>query len=172
MGMFCLPSGQKSGELVDCAMGNLQIFLESWKHDNGAIHCSNNYPNDYLLSMAISLLKQASDAYKKECEENPNINPPQPPDPLVDIELALEHAKGDKVSDCSMILFFLSQHHDQTNEFLGRLDPAVHSPLGVTAGLRYTWQRAGELTNWVPLRDRALLLYKSRDLFLGLLHIR
>jgi|SRR5271157_255046 len=160
MGLFCLPKGNKSGDLVECAIGDLQLFMEDWQHKH-EIHCSQKYPNGYLLVGAINILKEALDRYREECDVNPNVNPPLPPDPLVDIDLALESAKGNETNDCSMILHFLHQHHDQTNEFLGRLDPTIHSKLGVTAALRYTWQQQDKYSNWKKLINNVWKYYKN-----------
>lgn len=170
MGLFCLPQGDRSGDLVKCAMGDLDLFLGDWEHKHD-MRCSNNYPNDYLLVGAINLLKDALDKYREECDNNPNINAPLPPDPLIDIELALEHAKGDEVDDCTALLCFFNQHPDQANELLGRVDPAVQSQLGVTAILRYTWQDQDELPNWKKLINTAWKFYENEDresLFMGL----
>jgi hypothetical protein len=171
MGMFCMPNGDKSGDLVEAAIGNLQIFMEEWKHDRGEIHCSQQNPNEYLLTMAISMLEEAKGLYAKECEANPNVNPPRPPDPLIDIDLALEHAKGDEVENCSMLLCFFRQHPDQINELLGRIDPSIQSKLGVTAVLRYTWQSQDIYPNWKKLINTAWKFYENdnrEELFHGL----
>jgi hypothetical protein len=170
MGMFCLPQGNKSGDLVECAIGNLQIFMQDWKHDRGVMYCSQEHPNKDLLTAAINYLKEAKETYGKECDENPLINPPRKPDPLVDIDLALEHAKGNTVEDCSMMLNFFAQHPEQTNEFLGRLKCGVQSDLGVTAAIRYTWQSRDQYPNWQKLINAIWNYYKHdrEDLLCGL----
>lgn len=176
MGLFSSSNGERSFDHVHAALGNIEIFLEDWKHDRGTIYCSNDYPNEYLLAMAISQLQDAKAKYREECRKNPNINPPREPDPKVDMETALRHAMGNEVEDCSLILCYIGQHPYQVNEFLSKLDPAVHSPLGLTAALRYTWQREMDLSNWKPLLKRAFAYYTDnqmvgedpKDLFLGL----
>lgn len=77
MGLFCLPNGDKSSDLVEAAIGNLQLFMEGWKHDRGEMTCSGSYPNDYMLEMAMSYLQDAQDKYKEECDNNPLLNSPQ-----------------------------------------------------------------------------------------------
>ena len=165
MGMFYLPKGDRANDLVECVIGDLQIFLGPYDIRSG------DHPKEYLLLAAINILKEALAKYRTECGITPNTNAPSPSNPKVDIELALEHAKGHEIEDCSMILYFLQQHQDQINEFLGRIDCAVQSQLGVSAALRYTWRRQWELPNWTTLINTAWKYYENEDresLFCGL----
>jgi hypothetical protein len=118
---------------------------------------SDDYPISYLLTLAhskpIALVE---------------------PIPIANLEMALQSAKGNEIEDCSMILNYIKQHPFQVNEFLGCISPSVHSELGVTAALRYTWQKMDDLSNWKPLLNKAFYYYKHRvpepeTLFVGLL---
>jgi hypothetical protein len=107
--------------------------------------------------MAIGCIEDAIKQYKEECSNNPNINPPQEPDPIVNLELGLEHAQGDEVEDCSMILYFVGQHMNDLPEIDKFMDILIQRGAGWTAGMcsviRYTWQIRDKLNNWYSLRE-------------------
>lgn len=74
--------------------------------------------------------------------------------PIVNLELVLNHCKGNEVNDCSMILYFLAQHTTkEIDEWLLKLNLPEYSLLGVTAALRYTNMDRNQLKNWYRLRD-------------------
>lgn len=78
MGLFALSTGETAREMTEAAIANLQLFLDDCKANENAksvSYCSQPYPGDYLISFAQSYVKQALEAYKKECDANPLLNP-------------------------------------------------------------------------------------------------
>ena len=173
MGYFCGPKGERSGDHVECAIGNLNLFLNDWKHDRGTIYCSQPYPNDYLIDFAIHELQAAKERYKEECKVNPNVNPPIPPPPKVDIQMALNHSRLHEVHDCQLVLYFVIQNDiSEIDKFMSIL---LTNGVGWTAGmcsvLRFTWKSRDKLKHWYELRDacKTYMEMSGEDPYDGLL---
>ena len=156
MGLFCLARGDTKRDYIKAAIANLELFLQDSEHSKESpMYCSTQYPSEHLLEIARIYVDKADELYKKEVDENPMINPPRDPDPIVSLEVIHKHLNGDEVADCTMLLHFLHQHpsKEEVDELLGLLIIQGGSDLMMTAALRYTWQRAKELDNWFNLRD-------------------
>lgn len=78
MGRFTLPAGTTAKAYAEAAIANLTLFIEDCEKNyepKGVTHCSGDYPGDYLIAFAQHDLERALRAYKKECDENPLLNP-------------------------------------------------------------------------------------------------